>query len=332
MFYLRKIIIFFFLTLFLILLIYFLIPAEKPKGTIFGVTFSIPQAKNLGLDWKTAYLAVLDELKVRYLRLPVYWSEIEPEKDKYYFEDIDWQINEASKRGAKIILVIGRKQPRWPECFIPNWVKNLTLADQKEETLKMIQELILRYKKEPTIVSWQVENEALMPYGICPKADKKFLDREISLIRSLDSRPILLTDGGKVSFWIESGRRAALLGISLYKINTINIFGRKFLFHSDFIPDSFYQKKARLISFFFPNLRDIYITELQAEPWFEKPINQTSLEEQFKTMDITRFKKMVEIGRNLGFSQTYFWGVEWWYWLKETQSYPDFWNEAKKLF
>ena len=33
-----------------------------------------------------------------------------------------------------------------------------------------------------------------------------------------------------------------------------------------------------------------------------------------------------------GFDEFYFWGAEWWYWLKEKKSYPAVWDEGKKLF
>jgi len=55
------------------------------------------------------------------LRLVAYWQKIEPEQGKYSFEDLDWQIKEAEKRDIEVILVIGRKVSRWPECHIPEW-------------------------------------------------------------------------------------------------------------------------------------------------------------------------------------------------------------------
>jgi hypothetical protein len=33
-----------------------------------------------------------------------------------------------------------------------------------------------------------------------------------------------------------------------------------------------------------------------------------------------------------GFDEAYLWGVEWWYWLKETQGEPSMWEEGKKAF
>src|SRR5574344_2870622 len=87
----------------------------KHRQGEFGATFSKEFCEDLKLDWKEAYIAMLDDLKVRNLRLPAYWDEIEKEEGAYDFTDLDYMVNQASSRGAKIILVVGRRQPRWPE-------------------------------------------------------------------------------------------------------------------------------------------------------------------------------------------------------------------------
>ena len=64
----------------------------------YGVTFSKKQAESLGLDWKAAYMAMLDDLKVRKLRIPAYWDEIEATNNVYFWDDLDWQIEKASEK------------------------------------------------------------------------------------------------------------------------------------------------------------------------------------------------------------------------------------------
>jgi hypothetical protein len=44
------------------------------------------------------------------------------------------------------------------------------------------------------------------------------------------------------------------------------------------------------------------------------------------------FNEDVAFAKQTGLSKFYFWGVEWWYWLKTTQNQPGIWNEAKQLF
>jgi len=72
--------------------------------------------------------------------------------------------------------------------------------------------------------------------------------------------------------------------------------------------------------------------ELQAEPWGEKLLYDSPLEEQEKTMNLEQFKYNIEFARNTGISEFYLWGAEWWFWMKEKQDSPEIWNEAKKLF
>ena len=43
------------------------------------------------------------------------------------------------------------------------------------------------------------------------------------------------------------------------------------------------------------------------------------------------FVEMMEFSRQTGFEEFYLWGVEWWYWEKETQNNPRIWNKAKEL-
>lgn len=78
----------------------------------------------MNLDWHAAYTEMLDDLKVKHLRLVAYWPTIEAEKDNYTFTDTDWQLEEAQKREAKVIMAVGARSPRWPECHYPEWTKN----------------------------------------------------------------------------------------------------------------------------------------------------------------------------------------------------------------
>lgn len=311
--------------------LYFLIPEQPAQKTEFGITFSQIQAKNLSLDWRKTYLAILNDLKTRNLRLAAYWSEVEPEKDKFIWDDLDWMIDEAKKRNAEIILNIGRKQFRWPECYIPEWAKNLEIKNQRKEVLKLLEVTVKKYQGEKAIWAWQVENEPLFSFGICPERNAKFLDEEIALVRSLDSRPIIITDSGEFSLWIAAGSRADIFGTTMYRI-VKNRAIPGFLSY-EWIPAKFYRKKASFIKWLFPRLQDIIVVELQGEPWIiGKPLQEASLEEQFKTMDFGRFKRTVDYAKNVGYSKTYIWGAEWHYWLKEKQGHPEFWEYAKGLF
>src|SRR4030042_2657750 len=129
-----------FLLVFLLLLGYFFVGPTKPaKEITWGVNFSQKYTELLGLDWKNTYLALLDDLKVKNIKLITYWNEIESEENKYNFEDLDWQIKNAEERGVKILLVVGMKTPRWPECHIPDWAKNEDKEEQQPAILELIE-------------------------------------------------------------------------------------------------------------------------------------------------------------------------------------------------
>src|SRR3990167_6521551 len=116
----------------------------QAKEIKWGVNFSQKHATNFGLDWKETYLAFLDDLGVKKLKVAAHWDLIEPEEGNFQFGDLDWQVEEAQKKGAKILLAIGGKTPRWPECHFPEFVKNLKKEEQQEKILGMLEKIVLR--------------------------------------------------------------------------------------------------------------------------------------------------------------------------------------------
>ena len=100
---------------------------SAPKKIIYGVSFNTPYAWELGLNPREVYTDVLDDLGVRHLRLAAHWSMVEAERDRFDFSELDYQISEAEKRGAEVILGVGRRLPRWPECHVPRWVHVQTI-------------------------------------------------------------------------------------------------------------------------------------------------------------------------------------------------------------
>ena len=75
---------------------------KKNENAQLGVTFSHRYAQDIGLNWKETFVAVLDDLKIKKIRIPVYWDLVESEKGEYDFSDVDWQLSEAAKRNAEI--------------------------------------------------------------------------------------------------------------------------------------------------------------------------------------------------------------------------------------
>ena len=310
---------------------FFLGKAAPQKEIIWGVNFSQKHSELLGLDWKENYLALFDDLKVKNLKLLIDWDLIEPENDKFNFEDLNWQLEEAQKRGAEVILVIGMKTGRWPECHIPNWATNLTKNDMQNEILNLIETVTSYYKNSTysdAIKIWQIENEPLLNFGECPWIDKAFLKKEIETAKATDpSKPIIISDSGEWSFWFEPARLGDIVGTTMYRGAW---FGKLNTYINYHLPPVFYYRKSQFIKKIFN--KEVVVVELQAEPWSEKLLYDSSLEEQEKTMNPEIFKDNIEFARQTGLGEFYFWGAEWWYWLKIKQDKPDIWNEAKNLF
>lgn len=314
-------------------LYYGLKPAPKLKDMEFGVTFTPKYCQELGLsDWKKVYLAILDDLGIKRFRLVVYWDEIEKKEGVLDFSDLDFQIDEAEKRGAKVILALGRKLPRWPECFVPDWsekkISEGEIQQQKEiqnQVLDFIPKVIERYKGREAILYWQVENEFFFKhFGECPEPDATFWDKEIELIRKLDpDRKIVLTESGELSTWLPSARRADILGTSLYK----TVWNKYTGYIHYKIPATFYRLKTAFIKLF---VDDVFVSEMQAEPWGPKVVYKISIEEQKKSMDPKKLREIIDFTRRSGYTNVYMWGVEWWYWLRE-QGDPSMWNEVKNI-
>lgn len=317
------------ITIILLVFAYFNLSGPAPREDVkFGMTFSARYADALGLDWRETYLALLDDLGVRKLRLPVYWDLAEKEKGQYDWDDVDWQITEAKKRGAEVILVIGQRVPRWPECHIPAWA-NESEEKRKSALLNFMGRTVKKYKNNSTVSMWQVENEPfLVFFGECPVFDKNFLDQEIALVKSLDeTRKVLLTDSGELSLWYGAAKRGDVFGTTLYR----HIYKSGIGYFTYPIGPNFFKAKewlTRLLT----NQKNFIVIELQAEPWTSEWITNAPLSEQFRTMDETKLKENINYAKRVGFPEAYLWGGEWWYWLKIKKDYPAVWETGRELF
>jgi len=328
-------------TFFFICYLLLRLPPEADK-IIWGVSFSQKHAQDLGLDWKEAYLALLEDLEVKNIKLISHWDLIESQKDQYYFEDLDWQIKTAGNHNAQLILVIGMKTGRWPECHIPEWAKNLSKEEQQKEILELIEKIILNYQDSLAIKYWQVENEPFFPFGECPWSDSDFLRKEIQKVKSLDpqKRPIVISDSGEGSLWIQAARFGDIVGTTMYKKVWFSFSWekRKFPFIPEKLgfyvyypfPPSFYWTKAQYINKIFA--KKVIVVELQAEPWGPKLLYDTSLAEQVKTMNLQQFKYNIDFAKRTGLQEFYLWGAEWWYWMKTQHNQSQIWDQAQKLF
>src|SRR3989344_4520837 len=225
-------------------------PLDLAPGVLyFGVTFSNAYAKEMGLDWKAVYADILDDLKVKRLRLPAYWDDIEKENEAF-----------------------------------------------------------------------------LLGFGECPQFKQDLLDREIGLTRSLDVRPIVVSDSGELSMWFPAAKRADIFGTTMYR----TIWDRRIGYLTYPLPPEFFHFKANIVRTF-GELRSIIVTELQAEPWGPGLNYELSQEEENESFSPEKFRDNIEYAKKVGFPEVYLWGAEWWY-FKKIKGDERYWEIAKEVF
>ncbi len=308
---------------------FFIGSPPQAENILWGVNFSQTQAVALGLDWRNAYTALIDDLGAKNIKLATYWNLIEKQPGEYDFSDVDWQIQRAEDSGVSLLLAIGMKTPRWPECHIPEWAKGQSKADQQTAILDFLRQIVTRYDHSPAITMWQVENEPFFPFGECPWVDKEFLKEEVALVKSLDigHRPVVVTDSGEGSLWLQAAKIGDIAGTTMYK----KVWVRQLkMYFTYFFPPTYYWRKAEIVKRLFD--KEVICVELQAEPWVPGLISDSSLAEQQKSMNLERLQKNIEFAKKTGLKQFYLWGSEWWYWLKEKQNDPAVWQEMGKIF
>lgn len=301
-----------------------------PEAVTYGMSFNTLYARELGLPWRDVYDAFLDDLGVRHLRLAAHWPMVEPERDRLQFEELDYQLARAEEEGADVILAVGKRLPRWPECHIPGWAEDLSWGEQKQEIRELIRAVVERYKDNEAITHWQVENEPFL--GVfarehCRPLDVDFLEEEISLVKALDStRPVIVTDSGNLGTWTGAYRRGDVFGTSVY----VYFWNPELGQFKTVLPPWFYRVKDNLMAIRYGEKPTLLI-ELSAEPWLVDPITEVPVETQFSRMNLEKFKDIVVYAKQTRFEMQYLWGGEWWYWLRD-RGHPELWEYGRTLF
>lgn len=313
----------------------FLYLRPVPQENInYGITFSNKYATELGLDWQTTYTKILDDLGIDNLRLVAYWDDIEATKDVYDFSDIKWQLAEAQKRNVPVIVTIGRKVPRYPECFEPTWWKDIPDEDVRNaELFQYLGVVVKSLSSYGNIVKWQVENEPFFPFGEC-KFEIKYdtVKAEVAVVRGLDNRPIVIQDSGEGGYWRPTFALGDYLAISMYRKIWYNFWGAlggNFIYFQYPLAHWTYKIKADLTGVPY---QKIIVTELQGEPWGPKTTSELTQIEKDKTMSRSDFLATLSYAQQAGFKDIYVWGAEWWLWEKEVNRNAFFWDTAKALF
>lgn len=309
-------------------------PLPERGDIVYGATFSVLRAKELRLEWRDVYDALVDDLGIRHFRLVAHWPMVEPEDGVFNFTELDYQMRRAEEVGASVILAVGRRLPSWPECHVPEWTRGLSEEVREAKLFEYVEAVVERYKDSTALRWWQVENEPYIigfAYENCGDIDSEFLEREIAFVQTLDpEHPVFLTASGELGFWNNTWSRAQSFGTTLYR-HVYNADLKSFITYPT--TPEFFRAKRAFTELTVPN-PDIpaVISELAAEPWPVRAIVDTPVAEQLEHMSIPRFEATLAFAAKTGFTEQYLWGAEWWYYLKKIHGDDSFWEYARELF
>jgi hypothetical protein len=307
----------------------------ESNDIVWGVTFSDSQATYLGLNPDEVYTALIKDLNVKHIKLHVNWNATEKSHGVLDFDTLDRRIQEAEANDVKLILVIGMKTGRWPECHTPKWFLKVPPENRQAEIVRYVSTIVGRYAESDAIEFWQIENEPFLEFGTCPdwyyEENLTLLQNEINAVRALDpDRKIIISESGELSTWTKGAEMADIVGVTLYR-STWNSTEETFGINPyTFLTPKFYIAKSAFIKSVYQ--KPVISIELQAEPWASRGLAEASLAEQEKSMNPELFAENIAFARETGFGAYYFWGAEWWYWMKTRHNQPEIWEQAKVLF
>lgn len=312
-------------------------------GTVrFGATYSVKYARELGMDpWRT--YRELSAIGIRDWRIPVYWDIVEKRRGAFDFRLYDAILRDAERAGSRVILVVGRRVPRWPECHMPEWAERLAVPAQNNAVKKFVAKTIQRYRGSRAIIMWQVENESLLKiFGDrkqwqCPPYDAAFFRELVEIVHENDPsgiRPVITTESGELGFWFAPSRVRMLrvvegIGFSFYR-RAWTTWGTSSKYREYPRYPAFYRLKAWAYRLIAPHLY-IFISELQVEPWGPKPLPQMAISELRAALPPQTLREILSDSRRSGFDRIYLWGVESALHLKQ-KGYPEYWDIIREVF
>lgn len=272
------------------------------------MTFSLKQYRNFGLGGPETLGWLIGEAGFRRFRLMSYWNEHEKASGVYDFAAFDWQLKRITEVGGVVSLCLGARQPRWPENHWPDWAWELPPEARSAALLKYVQVVVQRYKNNPTIISYQLENEALLQdWGERSDVDRQRLVKEYRLVKRLDpARPIIMTTS---TSWGIPLRQPIpdIVGFSFY-----HTLYRDGAYHQSLLFPSIHRLRKHLIRLL--RQRPVFIHELQLEPWGPANIWDMPTAEQDKSMHPQQIAKNIQLARAIQAGPIDLWGGEWWYW------------------
>lgn len=306
-----------------------------------GVSFSPRRARHLGLEGHQSFRQ-LEGMGFGIIRLSAYWDEVNGQG----YRGLDWYLDEASSSGQPVALSVGMKAVGWPEYYIPPTMLPSTVGDGQDvsrdpqlraATLAFVRETVLRYRDNPAVVAWQVENEPFNPAGphhwvISPD----FLREEVAAVKALDSRPVIVNAFGHFNMLMDraaqrggldahnalgfdsdsaerdsvgSLKRGDIFGLDIYTSIGFRLMGQDYVARASSDWPSHATRWRKLAH---RQGQLAWVTEAQAEPW-ESSSSEQSLARPLTIAPDDIRKNFEEIEAS-GYSTVMLWGAEYWLW------------------
>ncbi|RTK94735.1 hypothetical protein EKI60_02415 [Candidatus Saccharibacteria bacterium] len=304
------------------------IATQAHKEFKFGATFIPRYARYFELEPETTMQAMIDNLGIRHFRLVSYWDEFEKSPGNYDFRELDWQFEKVKQAGGTVSLTLGLRQPRWPECHMPNWHKDKPMDQWYPSLKKYIGVVIDRYKDHPSLDTYQLENEFFLKvFGICPDHSRERLVDEYKFVKEKDpNTPVIVTRSNNAWGWPINEPIPDISGVSVYKRVWDKTLTKRYFEYP--FPAWFYGFLAggtKIVTG-----RDLIIHELQTESWGpDKGIKEMTIDEQNQSLNAERLRDRIRYGKATGMREIDLWGVESWYWRKTRMNDPSLWDAGK---
>ncbi|HYM50708.1 MAG TPA: hypothetical protein VET65_09065 [Candidatus Limnocylindrales bacterium] len=286
-----------------------------------------------------ALRTLLDRLSPDVVRLPVYWSEVEPSPGDFDFTTIDDLVqvvtdyDTTATRQTRILLVVGARNISYPELHLPGWVsqgavRNLKTLYASREYTQYLTTSFEQFAPLPILFGWQIENEPLdnvvSDQSGSVAVPSAIVSSELKLLRKVDRvHPAVVTTFNSAHVSLDkrgSGPLAWLwnllpgpkpAGHPARALQLGDALGLDIYVVTPSTPlsqDSAIERigwKADTIDYWSQQSRasgrSLWITEMQAGPWA-----QTS---GFTTTDLI---VSADVYRDRGASLVLLWGVEGW--------------------
>ena len=161
---------------------------------------------------RSALALLLERLHPDLVRLPVYWSEVAAQPDRFDFTSLDGLVETiraynralpSTARPARLLLVVGGRNLVYPELRVPGWVsagdqKNLRDLYSRKPYRGYLSASFKHFAGLPELYGWQIENEPLDDVTTDRSSSVALpaltVDSELLLLRSIDRRhPAVIT-------------------------------------------------------------------------------------------------------------------------------------------